>query len=112
MATTFEHLGLVFILMALSAPIAKAFRNVCSVFFSPTFKTSTVAPIFSLNQIALISPNSSLGLIINCMPSLSKDLFSSQKLIFEVVSGTWLIQTKIFIKNKNIRLQIYEFVIQ
>ena len=80
MATTFGHLGLVFILIALSAPIAKAFRNVCSVFFSPTFKTSTVAPVFSLNQIALISPNSSLGLIINCIPLLSNDLLSSQKL--------------------------------
>ena len=76
------------ILIALSAPMASAFLSVDSVSCNPTLITSIVALFFSLNQTALVNPNSSFGLITNCTPDLSNLLLLSEKLIFDVVSGT------------------------
>src|SRR5690606_3311591 len=91
--------GSVLIRMASSAPIARAFLMVGSVCGPPTVATWTVAPCFSLNHMARVSPNSSLGLITNCTSVLSNWELSAEKFILEVVSGTLLIQTKIFISR-------------
>jgi hypothetical protein len=55
------------------------------------------APVFSLMNIAFVRQNSSYGLIIKVIPSVLKVLFSLLKLIGDVVSGTLLIHTKIFL---------------
>src|SRR5690606_25072354 len=83
--------------MAASAPMASAFLKVGSVSGPPTFTTSTVAPCFSLNHMARVNPNSSLGLMTNWTPFVSNLVSPSVKLILEVVSGTLLMQTRIFI---------------
>ena len=86
--------------IALSAPIARAFLKTVSLDCSPTFITSIDALFFSLNHIALVNPNSSFGLMTNCTPLVSKSVSLLVKLILEVVSGTQLIQTKIFMQYK------------
>src|SRR5690554_1897414 len=77
--------------------MASAFLIVGSVAVPPTVATWTAAPCFSLNHIARVRPNSSLGLITNCTPLVSNLVLPSVKLILEVVSGTLLMHTKIFI---------------
>ena len=64
--------------------MASAFLSVDSVSCNPTLITSIVALFFSLNQTALVNPNSSFGLITNCTPDLSNLLLFSEKLIFDV----------------------------
>ena len=83
--------------MISSAPIAEAFLSTGSVSCVPTFTRVTFAPNCSLSIIALVRQNSSLGLIINCTPEGLNCLLSSVKFILEVVSGTLLIHTNIFI---------------
>ena len=59
LATKKLSVGVPSILMASSAPIARAFRRVGSLVFSPKLTTVTLPPCCSLSFIALVSPNSS-----------------------------------------------------
>ena len=68
-------LGLVFILTALSAPIARAFLITGSEAVSPTVTTVIVPPKFSLIFTAFVKPNSSYGLIMNCIQLVSNSEF-------------------------------------
>ena len=97
LATWVASIASVFTRIALSAPMANAFLRVGSVSAPPTLITSTSAPSFSFNHMARVKPNSSFGLIMYCTPAVSNFVSFSTKLIFEVVSGTWLIHTSTFI---------------
>ena len=99
---------------AKNAQRTRAFLKTESFSDEPTFITVIFAPIDSFIKIALVRQNSSRGLIINVTPFLSNLVLDSVKLIFEVVSGTTLMHTRIFIfQNYIIKfMTIYLYVIQ
>ena len=80
-----------------SAPTAEALRNTGSVSAVPTLAIVTLPPNFSFSKIAFVRQNSSLGLMTNCTPDGSNLRKSLVKFILEVVSGTLLMHTNIFI---------------
>ena len=89
LATTFEHFGFVLILIALSAPIAKAFLNVCSVFFSPTFKASTIvtsSPTEVISPLKVNEVKSSLAFATSAL----REANNSKEIIQEVKKKTKL----------------------
>ncbi|MNK99761.1 hypothetical protein D3C87_1201750 [compost metagenome] len=83
--------------MALSAPVAKALRIVASVLASPTVITVTEPFPPSAKSMAFDKAISSYGFTIYCTPTLLKAVLSFVNVILEVVSGTLLIHTNIFI---------------
>src|SRR5690606_34037867 len=68
-----------------------------SVLASPTLITVTLPPFASTKPIAFDKATSSYGLTIYCTPAELKTVLLSEKVIFEVVSGTLLTHTNIFI---------------
>src|SRR5659263_269663 len=99
-ATKYESAGTALTRKASSAPIASALRIVGSEVAGPTCATVTdltPADASSFNSRARVSESSSHGLITHWIPAVSSLVSLSTNLTFVVVSGTLLMQTKIFI---------------
>ena len=69
----------------------------------PTVTVVTVPPAASFNSSPRTSAyHSSYGFTMNCTPFVSKRVSPSVKAMRAVVSGTWLMRTRIFMRLKNV----------